>query len=413
MLADAAAEPPDDGASDAGGDVSLVADARPLEAAPPAADADATAPDASDASDASDGFTPAPHAPYPVVPDLGGPRLDAMQIVPVYFGDDPLRDALDAFHAWIAASDFFRDLGGEYGIGPPRVLDAVTIDAPPDADLDDVDVRAWLASRILLGTLPPPTDETAYVLYYPAGTSIAFSGATSCTGFAAYHAHVHVAAAGFDGEVPYAVVPRCGVGEHRLVRTTNAASHELIEVATDPICFTHPAFRLDPPLGDPLEAWTMLGGAEVSDLCTSQSFDDAFPFRVQDSWSNVAARAGRNPCQPSDPARPFFAVSTDSTTFHASPGQTLHLRAVAWSSAPTPAWTLGIDTSYAPPSDFDGAASPSRSTVANGDVIDVVVTIPSELADASSRSVYRFTIDSLDASEPGFYHPWPVMVVVP
>jgi hypothetical protein len=364
-------------------------------------------------ADAGDEFAPAAHPPYPAVPNHGGPVLASMELVPIYFPNEPLHAELDQFNTWIVSSQFWTAIGQEYGVGPATAHAPVDIAASPPAQLDDSDVAAWIATSASDGTIPAPNANTLYALFYPASTTITFTGAPSCSGFGGYHSHVHVSTAGYTGEVAYAVIPRCGGGTYDLVMATDTASHEYIEGATDPFYWTEPAWRLDPPNGDPLEPWTMLGGFEVSDLCENQSYDVAYAFSVQDSWSNAAALAGRNPCQPSDPNRPFYSVSSDQTTYHAVAGTMLTIHATAWSTLPTSDWTVGVNTTWAPPSDFDGAAQLSKSTVNNGDAVDITVTIPANPPQSGGRSIYRFTIDSADGTNPNFYHPWPVMVVVP
>jgi hypothetical protein len=170
---------------------------------------------------------------------------------------------------------------------------------------------------------------------------------------------------------------------------------------------------LDGKVGQPLEAWQMLNGLEVADLCENQSYDVVDGFTVQDIWSNSAAQSGNNPCQPSDPKHPFFMVSADDTIYHAQAGATVTVHAVAWSNMPAPDWSIGVDWGYVPGSNFNGHATLSRTTVNNGDDLTATITVPSSPTVVGGRSVYRFTIDSIDPINPNFYHPWPVMIVVP
>jgi hypothetical protein len=157
----------------------------------------------------------------------------------------------------------------------------------------------------------------------------------------------------------------------------------------------------------------MLNGLEIADLCENQSYDVVDGFTVQDIWSNSAAQSGNDPCQPSDPKHPFFTVSADDTIYHAQPGATLAVHARAWSNMPAPDWQIGVNWGYVPDSDFDGHAVLSQTTVNNGDELTATVTIPANPTMLGGRSVYRFTIDSIDPINPNFDHPWPVMIVVP
>jgi len=55
----------------------------------------------------------------------------------------------------------------------------------------------------------------------------------------------------------------------------------------------------------------------------------------------------------------------------------------------------------------------NATTVNNGDDVTATVTIPNSPPIVDGRSVYRFTIDSVDPINPNFSHPWPFLVVVP
>jgi hypothetical protein len=134
---------------------------------------------------------------------------------------------------------------------------------------------------------------------------------------------------------------------------------------------------------------------------------------VNDIWSNKAAQAGNNPCQPSDPNHPFFSVSAEQTIYHAQPGSTLTIHARAWSNMPAPDWELGVNWGWVPDRDFDGHAVLSTTIVNNGDELTATVTIPANPPINGGRSVYRFTIDSVDPINPNFAHPWPFLVIVP
>jgi hypothetical protein len=115
--------------------------------------------------------------------------------------------------------------------------------------------------------------------------------------------------------VAYAVVPECAQGgKSTLQTTTAAASHEIVESATDPLPFTSsPAYGgLD---GAHLYFGVVVGGGEVADLCaqwpSSLFVPDGMPYMVQRTWSNVAARAGLDPCQPELPGEIFFNAVPD------------------------------------------------------------------------------------------------------
>jgi hypothetical protein len=372
--------------------------------------ANATDGGASGASNAN--FVPAPHQPYPLVTDHGGPVVKNIELVSVYFEDDPLRNDLEGFNTWIVASDYWSQVGAEYGVQAGTHKSAVPF-AKPASPISDVQIGSWIDARVADGSLPKPSANTVFALYYQAETRITAGASSSCTGFAGIHEVASIANSVFTGTVPFIIVPRCSFepGDELMI-ATNAASHELFEAATDPFPLTNPAWLMDNGVG-PLEAWQMLTGSETADLCENQFYDVIDGFTVQDMWSNSAAQAGNNPCQPSDPKHPFFSVSADMTIYHAQPGATLTINAGAWSNMPAPDWELGVNWGLVPYSDFDGQAVLSRTTVNNGDEVTATVTIPSNPPVVDGRSVYRFTIDSIDPINPNFSHPWPFLVIVP
>ncbi len=357
----------------------------------------------------------APHPVYPLVTAHGGPVISSPELVPIYFGDDPLMAQLEQFNDWIVTSDYWKTIGADYGVSSGTHLAPVQFASTPGDNLSDTQIADWLALRVADGSLPKPTGRTVFALFFPADTTITTDGgtATSCYGFVGLHQASSMANSVYLGIVPFAIIPRCSYEPgDELIVATNVASHEYLEAATNPFP-TDQAWFLDAQPGTPLEAWQMLTGVEVADLCENQSYDVIDGFTVQDAWSNSAAQAGQNPCQPSDPQHPFFTVFAHDTIYHASAGTTLTLHAEAWANQAAPSWSLGINWGFVPSSDFDGQATLSRDTVANGDDVAITVTIPANPTLVGGRSVYRFTVDSIDPINPNFSHPWPFLIEVP
>jgi hypothetical protein len=359
-------------------------------------------------------FVPAPHPPFPLVTAHGGPVIQKVEVVPVYFGTDPLKADLESFNTWIVGSNYWKTVGADFGVLPGTRLPAVQFSTVPASPISDTQIASWLDAHIADGTLPKPSAQTLFALFYPASTTITSGGSKSCSTFAGLHQSAAISNNVFTGKVPFVVIPRCSFSPgDELEIATNVASHEYFEAATDPFSPSNAAWFMDGETGQPLEAWQMLNGLEVADLCENQSYDVVDGFTVQDMWSNSAAQAGNDPCQPSDPKHPFFMVSAGDTIYHAQPGATVTVHAVAWSNLPAPDWSIGINWGYTPASNFDGHAALNRTTVNNGDDVTVTITVPASPAVVGGRSVYRFTIDSIDPINPNFYHPWPIMIVVP
>lgn len=359
-------------------------------------------------------FVPAPHEAYPLVTYHGGPVLENIELVPIYFGEDPLFDELEGFNAWIVASDHWTQVGAEYGVYAGTHRPAVKFKTPA-SPITDIQIATWINDRVADGSLPKPSANTLFALFFQAETQIiAGTSFASCSGFAGFHESASLANPVFTGDVPFAVIPRCSFSAgDELIIATNTASHEFFEAATDPFSMTRPAWQLDGWDGDPLEAWQILGGLELSDLCESHYYDLIDGYTVQRYWSNAAAQADLNPCQPSDPKQPFFSVTADATVYHAQPGSTLTIHARAWSNQPAPDWELGINWGYVPGSDFDGHATLNTTLVNNGDEVSATLKIPANPPVVNGRSVYRFTIDSIDPINPNFSNPWPFLIIVP
>ena len=367
-----------------------------------------------DESSGTKGHTPAVVPPFPQVPNLGGPTLSAPHLVPVYFPGDPLESKLEAFHSWLSGSDYVAERWGEYGVAPPSLAPPVHVAAPPANELEDTDITAWLAEKITSKDIPPPDANTVYLAYFPSATTVKLGSAVGCTHFGAYHRVAAVPGGSLPGGMaPYVVLPRCPGDGRELDMLTNYASHELIEVVTDPMALDAPAWQLPMDAGSSTEAWITIGGPKLGDLCENQVYDLIDGYYVQDVWSNAAAADFRNPCQPSDPKRPYFTTVSEQTVYHAAPGETVLVQATATSNLPRADWKLAL-TSYPPPlpNDFDGQAVLSREKANNGDPVTVTVEVPQNPPQSNGRSVYRFTIDALTDDDSGFYHPWPVMIVV-
>src|SRR6185437_13055959 len=153
---------------------------------------------------------------------------------------------------------------------------------------------------------PKPDESTIYTLFYPSGVNVSALGGVTCQAFQGYHDSFPLG----GGDVIYAIVPRCPPppvqGVTDADQMTAEASHELVEAATDPLPSSKPAYVT---VDAPSHAWELLGGGEIGDLCAG--FGDVFykptgfDNLVQRVWSNAAAAAGHDPCQPNG-ATPYF-----------------------------------------------------------------------------------------------------------
>jgi hypothetical protein len=262
---------------------------------------------------------PASHPPMPTVASGGGRTVANPVIIPITFPADPSQSDIVAFTSGIGATTFWSTIVSQYGVGAatsgtPVILTTDEEPAGTGGTIDDMNgIQPWLQTQIasgaLMGTNGP---NTIYAVYFPAGTTITLEGAQSCQSFGGYHNNFMTSDTGEN--VTYAIVPRCGTFETAsgtlsgLDAITGPASHEYLEAVTDP----------DPSSDDAYSGvdnndfiWELtLGGGEIGDMCAQfpGSFykPSDFAYTVQRSWSNSAALASHDPCQPSLPGEVYF-----------------------------------------------------------------------------------------------------------
>ncbi|HZU83351.1 MAG TPA: hypothetical protein VE987_10565, partial [Polyangiaceae bacterium] len=371
---------------------------------------------------------PAQHAAAPRVNSYGGPVMDAPELVPVFFAGDPLQPSIEQFLSLLAASSYWQQTTGEYGVGALHVAPSVVVADPIPTSISPERIALWLSSY-LDGThsaWPPIDANKMYAVFFPQQTTIsdALLG-TSCQDFGAYHDEGFVPedgdggagtldAGGSDGaplewdagdggddetgdvsdayaaesgavaggagleaggaalgpSFAYVVVPRCPMFDRQtgIDAVTTAASHELVEVATDPFVRTNPAYNA---VDVEHLAWALASGSpsatEVGDMCVySEPASRIFAplvgnFVVQRTWSNQAAEASQDPCVPAAAeayfgAAPEFddtvAVATGGsgssvpylfTSGESIPvGQSRTIRVRLFSPAPVPAWAVDV-----------------------------------------------------------------------
>jgi hypothetical protein len=302
-----------------------------------------------------------PYARYPIVDYLGGHLLTSIKVITVSFtGDDAnliarvteLDDTITQTQWWHDSTSEYCELPTGPCIGPGSNGGHVILNETAPASLVDTDngknssVVQFIQTHITAGTLPPPDDQTIYVIYFPSGTTIKFDGETSCSNFGAYHySGTFALPDGGTQEGSYAIEPRCS-GEPFI---TQATSHELIEAATD----ARPGKQ---------QGWVMQDlslqyyGDEVGDLCdhpwggiydimSVQIPDGGSPFTVQRGWSNKSALAGHDPCVIPPATPPFFntAVESGKQIVYLSVGETADIELQGYSDGTMSDWTLSME----------------------------------------------------------------------
>jgi hypothetical protein len=392
--------------------------------------------DASSSADASGSgltdaapFVQGAHPAWPQIVPLGGAILTGPEILTVTFAEDPIAPELQAFGEQAANNAYWDTIRQGYCTGSACVGDApagtsVQLSTLPGASYTDSSnggassLQIFIESLIESNAIPAPGPASLPVFYFPATTTITFDGKTSCNGLGGFHNAMLSKATG--NQFAYAVVSECAKVS-TLQEATFAASHEIIEAATNP--FPTRAFYLD--VNDPAYLpWNAIGGGEVADMCVdyldlAQDQTTEGGFTVQRIWSNAAARAGGDPCIPAK-ATPYFNVAVDQWLSTQTVGSTATFTAQAFSNMDVPGgWTVtGVDLNGA-----GDTTSPyltiaiegvSAASVNNGDEITVSVTLnrdPGALTQSAGGAVgllVSYTGTSLQAATAGAI--WPFLV---
>lgn len=236
------------------------------------------------------------------------PVLHNPTFISVTGPNEPYAGQLEQFLSAVGCSPYWAAVGRDYGVGEAVAGTPVHLTATPAA----TNIGAWLAGKIDGNDpqFPRPSPETVYVLWYPAGAS--------AEGLACNRGFFHGSAQLMDGTpIWYAVATHCvdDAGADNDVQALTAnASHELIEVCTDPGNGAYAS-------ADPGHAaLALLVGTEVGDMCELQPnayvIPNGFPWRIQRAWSNREAWVGHDPCVPVDTSDYFYAapIVTDTAT---------------------------------------------------------------------------------------------------
>ncbi len=328
---------------------------------------------------------PAPHPSMPKIPLNGGAVLHDPSVVTVTFPGDPLEDSIHAFADQIGGLQWWSTVHADYGVGALSNGGHVTIaDAAPSV-IKDSGVQAWIGARIGDGTLPAPTDQTIYTLYYPSSTSVRFDasegGGASCQVFLGYHSAFEVTYEGKTMLIAYAVINRCG----DLDNLTVTASHELTEASTDP----HPIDSSTAgyiTLDD--NAWTVLGG-ENADMCAGVSGASEGGWALTRVWSNTAASRGDQPCLPAPDGAgtPFFDAAVVTERLVARPGTSVstEIDCYAFGALPSPMKLTAHPANVPGPLSFTF----DRSTCDDGDKVTMTVSVA---ASAAHGADYHYTL---------------------
>lgn len=185
----------------------------------------------------------------------------------------------DFWADWQVAEVACRDImeGGylsgltAYGSGNGTFLGSIQVSASIDTFMTDSQIRAMLGAMMMTGELPPPDDETLYILCMPTGVRVVFDGESrgSCETWCGYH---------YSGFTPdnrrfiYSVQPatNCGPCGGDFDSWTMVLAHEIAEAVTDPFGTGW---------------WDSQDGSENADIVAWVEFTYG-PHKVQGYWTN-------------------------------------------------------------------------------------------------------------------------------
>jgi hypothetical protein len=309
-----------------------------------------------------------PHRPFPQVDTLDGSRLSPLRLVTIVAANEPQGSTLFDFSRALVSSAWWRQLSGEYHLGAASAAASLTGPAIM-ADVTDHDVFEYIRSAVATAGGPPPDGNTLYLLYLPAGVTVIGQGVpnTDCAMFGAYHAPY-----GTRGD-NLAVVQQCS-GPYPLEDMTTAASHEIIEAATDPDGngYALPSAAAHEPWTE--SVWNVPFGnqAELADLCEGTFYVEN-GLVYQRVWSNAAAAGGGDPCIPAL-HEPFYDVAFDQDWYPVAAGAAVSIPVRGWATGTVSPW--GIEADLAGPSGFSAMFAGGAGTIQDGGHAELVVSAP-------------------------------------
>ncbi|MFT3765172.1 MAG: hypothetical protein QM820_06600 [Minicystis sp.] len=255
-------------------------------------------------------YNPAKDAPQVVT--YGGKVLTSPKIQLIGYASDPMLPEVEKFIQELGTTSTWSQQTAEYGVGAFTALPAIALPETPPATIDDDTGNVTPFEANLAAQLSGPSPawgaadaSTVYLFLAPMGTDVLSAG-HCCTDFLGYHWQADVGAT----TVPYSIVCNCppvmGDTLTPLQWVTTTVIHEMVEAATDPFAGSDTAYAQS---DDDHIAWTEFTGGEVADMCEWNEDTNVIPpgatYMIQRSWSNAAAKAGKNPCVPA-PDAPYF-----------------------------------------------------------------------------------------------------------
>jgi hypothetical protein len=299
-----------------------------------------------------------------------GPLMQHVKVVDVFWSPGyKYKTMLESFYKSILQSAYFDWLieynTTSYKIGRGTFVTSFEDVNPAPAvtaTVKTVNPETYLKSLLATpGKLPPPDDDTIYIMYFPDRIDPSDGQGSSCVqpmgDYCAYHASY---TDGTGQNVRYAVMPDMdaagcsgGCGPVGFISVTDVSSHELIEAVTDPDNGTGWA--------DPNPSQSLNCG-EIGDICATGGTMEVGVvggFSVQKEWSNKL-----NACIVTDPSVMIsdFTVAAEPLMVPAGGMATgsISLTKVSGAAEPVALSTTNVPTGLA------ASVTPASATSAGG-----------------------------------------------
>lgn len=309
-----------------------------------------------------------PHLNY-----YGGRVISTVKVVMVRYGTGTYVDniagtatpTMEMFYQQVVNNSYLdwlceyqtniKDINGNQGTNQVIGRGSFLINAqitPDDArngtTITDQNIRDELTAQFDADNLPKPDANTVYMIHFPQGKTVRSGADISCQAFCAYHWN-------FDyrgQQAYYGVHPDLATGGCQDVcgddgvfkNQTAVASHELVEMITDP---------------EPRSGWDDPDNDEIGDICAHQHATikggDGRSYVVQKQWSNVANSCvvTRDPAcdiyvdgkfgsdaDPGTPSKPFRTIRGAYNALPSLSARTIHIRPGNYPEQPHPVLLL-------------------------------------------------------------------------
>jgi len=338
-----------------------------------------------------------PASGMPQVIDNSGAILSSPTIVTVTWTADPNEAAYEALGDAIGTSAYWSQATSEYGVGTATsgTANHVEITTTPQETMADTALTTFIGDRVNAAPgsgWPVNTPQTVYVVYIPEATELTSGGKNACNVEEGYHDEIF---SGASSHIVYAVIVEgCRGTQDVATFSTETASHEMVESATDPHVESDLAWAGFDENHWSWELWQAKQD-ELADAC--EYFPDSYYSEpalsgdwLQRTWSNAMASAGHNPCVPAA-AGPYFnttplapdsvmvtsgAQSITTKGYSIPVGMTRTIQVGLYSDAPIAPWSVSVveGDGFTTPSTKHLTVVAQQSAGGNGDVIDVAIT---------------------------------------